>query len=70
MRIGHVLTEKGSVVGTVFFEKSLRGEGFGFIPFTSARKPSRKLWPSAESCIPAWAKKLGKFTSHTQEVKS
>ena len=34
-------------------------DGYRFIPQTSAHKASRRRWPSANACIPAWTKKCG-----------
>jgi hypothetical protein len=36
-----------------------RGAGYRFIPHTAGRKTSRKIWPSANACIPKWTDKLG-----------
>jgi hypothetical protein len=33
--------------------------GHRFLPATSAHKGSRKYWPDAVSCIPAWAGRTG-----------
>ena len=30
--------------------------GWRFIPHVSGRKTSRRAWPTAEACIPHWAK--------------
>lgn len=34
------------------------GQGWRFLPNTSGRRPSRRAWPSAVDCVPAWAMKL------------
>ena len=31
-------------------------QGWRFIPRVSGRKTSRRAWPTAETCIPRWAK--------------
>lgn len=33
--------------------------GYRFLPQTSAHKASRKHWPSANACIPAWTERCG-----------
>jgi hypothetical protein len=32
--------------------------GWRFLPANAVRKPSKKAWPSATSCIPSWAMNL------------
>jgi hypothetical protein len=34
------------------------GQGYRFLPQVSGRRGSVKVWPSADSCIPRWAKKM------------
>lgn len=40
--------------------------GWRFLPFSTARKPSRKHWNTAEECVPRWAKQDG-FRLMTKE---
>lgn len=36
--------------------------GYRFLSNVSGHKSSRKVWPSANSCIPRWTEKLGFLT--------
>jgi len=60
-------------VGLIGCIKASRA-GYEFIPHTTSRKPSRKLHPTCEKAIPAWAQKAAErrgypdLLTHTEFV--
>jgi hypothetical protein len=51
-----VITDLGAEIGRVRFHKIYNG--WKFYPTISGRKPSTKIYQTANESIPAWARKL------------
>lgn len=78
MLTGLVITEKNEVkVGTLTYGflsyvPHFKTPGWKFIPNTSARTSSRKIWADKEQAIPAWVRKAGRahFKADIERLKT
>lgn len=49
----------GRIVETSAVGATTRIDGYRFLPNCTTHKASRKIWPSANACIPKWTERCG-----------